>query len=127
MNTNGALDAMGMKKNKKSSNMLSSQMSNDEDDIEMAKKGLGGDDNKKESNTIMQQINNFSLTPMNDTLAEQTIEDHKYLLELVENKCAIAFFAAVNRNQSLYNALQQYVLTNAAETPDEEHTMDLQG
>ena len=46
---------------------------------------------------------------MNDTLAEQTIEDHKYLLESVENKCAIAYFAMVNRNQSLYNALQSYV------------------
>ena len=57
------------------------------------------------SNTIMQQINNFSLTPMNDRLAEQTIEDHKYLLELVENQCAIAFFAVMNRNQSLYNAM----------------------
>ena len=57
----------------------------------------------------MQQINNFSLTPMNDTIAEQTIEDHKYLLELVENKCAIAFYAVTNRNQSLYNALQKYV------------------
>ena len=57
----------------------------------------------------MQQINNFSLTPMNDQLAERTIEDHKYLLELVENRCAIAFFAATNRNQSLYLALQSYV------------------
>jgi len=46
----------------------------------------------------MQQINNFSLTPMNDALAEQTIEDHKYLLELVENRCAIAFYACSNRN-----------------------------
>ena len=45
---------------------------------------------------------------MNDELAEQTIEDHKYLLELVENKCAIAFYAVVNRNQSLYFALTQY-------------------
>ena len=56
----------------------------------------------------MQQINNFSLTPMNDELAEQTIEDHKYLLELVENKCAIAFYAVCNRNQSLYQALHKY-------------------
>ena len=62
------------------------------------------------NNTIMQQINNFSLTPMNDSLAEKTIEDHKYLLELVENRCAIAFFAVINRNQSLYNAMQQYTL-----------------
>jgi hypothetical protein len=78
------------------------------------------DDNKKESNTIMQQINNFSLTPMNDSLAEQTIEDHKYLLELVENKCAIAFFAAINRNQSLYNALQQFVITQGEEVEEGE-------
>ena len=63
----------------------------------------------KQSNTIMQQINNFSLTPMNDKIADQTIEDHKYLLELVENKCAIAFFACVNRNQSLFNALTRYL------------------
>jgi len=45
---------------------------------------------------------------MNDVLAERTIEDHKYLLELVENKCAIAFFAATNRNQSLFEALRSY-------------------
>lgn len=45
---------------------------------------------------------------MNDTIADQTIEDHKYLLEIVENRCAIAFYAATNRNQSLYNALQRY-------------------
>jgi len=59
----------------------------------------------KQTNTIMQQINSFSLTPMNDTIAEKTIEDHKYLLEHVENRCAIAYFAAANRNLSLYNAL----------------------
>jgi hypothetical protein len=67
-----------------------------------------GSDDGKQNNTIMQQINNFSLTPMNDELAEQTIEDHKYLLELVENKCAIAFYAVCNRNQSLYFALTEY-------------------
>ena len=66
------------------------------------------DDEGKQSNTIMQQINNFSITPMNEEIAEQTIEDHKYLLELVENKAAIAFYAATNRNQSLYNALVDY-------------------
>ena len=63
----------------------------------------------KQNNTIMQQINNFSLTPMNDALAEQTIEDHKYLLELVENRCAIAFYACSNRNQSLFNALVSFI------------------
>lgn len=47
---------------------------------------------------------------MNDNLAEQTIEDHKYLLELVENRCAIVFFAIVNRNQSLYNAMKQHTI-----------------
>jgi len=56
----------------------------------------------------MQQINTFSLTPMNDLIAEKTIEDHKYLLELVENRCAISYFAAVNRNQSLYFALKKH-------------------
>jgi len=56
----------------------------------------------------MQQINSFSLTPMNDAIAEKTIEDHKYLLEHVENRCAIAYFAAANRNLSLYSALQKY-------------------
>jgi hypothetical protein len=45
---------------------------------------------------------------MNDILAEMTIQDHKYLLEQVENKCAIAFFAMTNRNQSLFNALQRF-------------------
>lgn len=45
------------------------------------------------------------MIPMNDKIADQTIEDHKYLLEKVENKCAIAFYAMSNRNQSLYYAL----------------------
>ena len=54
---------------------------------------------------------------MNDRIADQTIEDHKYLLELVENKCAIAFFACVNRNLSLYNALVNYL--SVLETEDE--------
>ena len=45
---------------------------------------------------------------MNDSLAEQTIVDHKYLLELVENRCAIAFYAVSSRNHSLYLALQRF-------------------
>mmetsp|Transcript_28237 Transcript_28237/g.42739 ORF Transcript_28237/g.42739 Transcript_28237/m.42739 type:complete len:97 (+) Transcript_28237:195-485(+) len=45
---------------------------------------------------------------MNDTIAAATIEDHKYLLELVENRCAIAYFAAMNRNQSLFFALKLF-------------------
>ena len=49
------------------------------------------------------------MTPMNDRIAEQTIEDHKYLLELVENRAAIAYFAEANRNQSLFNALKNYI------------------
>ena len=63
----------------------------------------------KQSNTIIQQINGFSMTPMNNRIAEQTIEDHKYLLELVENRAAIAYFAEANRNQSLFNALKNYI------------------
>ena len=46
---------------------------------------------------------------MNDKIAEQTIEDHKYLLELVENRAAIAYFAVANRNQSLFNALKNFL------------------
>jgi hypothetical protein len=57
----------------------------------------------------MQQINSFSLTPMNDVIAKQTIIDHKYLLELVENRCAICFYACSNRNQSLFNALVDFI------------------
>jgi hypothetical protein len=45
---------------------------------------------------------------MNDALAKQTIEDHKYLLELVENRAAIAFFAVSNRNHALYQAMREY-------------------
>ena len=48
------------------------------------------------------------MTPMNDRIADQTIEDHKYLLELVENRAAIAYFAVANRNQSLFNALKSF-------------------
>ena len=46
---------------------------------------------------------------MNDVIAKQTIIDHKYLLELVENRAAICFFACSNRNQSLFNALVEFV------------------
>ena len=67
------------------------------------------DDSKaQQSNTIIQQINGFAITPMNDKIAAQTIEDHKYLLELVENKAAIAYFAVANRNQALFTALRNY-------------------
>lgn len=45
------------------------------------------------------------MIPMNDKIADKTIEDHKYLLEKVENKCAIAFYSVSNRNQSLHFAL----------------------
>ena len=45
---------------------------------------------------------------MNEKMAQQTIEEHKYLLELVENKAAIAFFSVANRNQALFTALRAY-------------------
>jgi hypothetical protein len=79
----------------------------DGDQANQANKG-GKDKDDKQSNTIIQQINGFSMTPMTDRMAEQTIEDHKYLLELVENRAAIAFFAVANRNQSLFGALKNY-------------------
>lgn len=43
--------------------------------------------------TIMKQITAIAQTPMNDKAAVNVIEDHKYLLETVENRCAFAFFA----------------------------------
>ena len=55
------------------------------------------------------------MTPMNDKIAAKTIEDHKYLLELVENKAAIAYFAVANRNQALFGALRNYYIHEEAE------------
>ena len=55
---------------------------------------------------------------MNDKLAEQTIEDHKYLFELVENRAAIAYFAVANRNQSLFKALQLYIKQESEKTAE---------
>lgn len=63
----------------------------------------------KKSNTVVQQINDFSLTPMNDVIADETLEDHKYLLLEVQNRAAIAYFAAANRNLSLFNSLVKYI------------------
>lgn len=60
------------------------------------------------------------MTPMNDKIAEQTIEDHKYLLELVENRAAIAYFACANRNQSLFMALRNYIKGEIQAEKDEE-------
>ena len=62
----------------------------------------------KQQNTIIQQINGFSRQAMSERIAKKTIEDHKYLLELVDNRAAIAFFAVINRNQCLYEALKSY-------------------
>ena len=84
-----------------SKNKYDQQHGSSDDDVDF--KAAGGhkdqdQDDDKSSNTIMQQINNFTLIPMNQNMANQTIEDHKYLLELVENKAAIAYFSAANRN-----------------------------
>jgi len=56
---------------------------------------------------------------MNNTIADKTIEDHKYLLELVENKAAIAYFAVHNRNQSLFNALKNFLQEENAQREQE--------
>ena len=82
------------------------------------------DKDDKQSNTIIQQINGFSMTPMTDRLAEQTIEDHKYLLELVENRAAIAYFAVFNRNSSLFGALKNYQKTELEAIQNEENDID---
>ena len=60
------------------------------------------------------------MTPMNDKIAAQTIEDHKYLLELVENRAAISYFAVHNRNQALFNALKNYVKKEVEEDEEAE-------
>ena len=84
-------------------------MSGDSDDNHLdSGRGGGKGQDENQNNTIIQQINAFSLIPMNEQLAKQTIEDHKYLLELIDNRAAIAFFAASNRNQALYEALVEY-------------------
>ena len=46
---------------------------------------------------------------MDLALARDTLESHKYLLYEVQNRAAIAYFAALNRNISLYEALRQHV------------------
>jgi len=42
-------------------------------------------------------------------MAKQTIDDHKYLLEDVENRAAIAYFAMINRNYCLFTALKSFI------------------
>ena len=61
---------------------------------------------------------------MNDQSAEQTIVDHKYLLESVENRCAIAFYAVSNRNHSLYLALQRFYKYYRKKEVDDLHAFD---
>ena len=56
---------------------------------------------------------------MNDHMAQQTIEDHRYLLEQVENRVAIAFFAVANRNQALYLGLKRYCRNEELEIEEE--------
>ena len=69
------------KKNRKKKYAAGNQMTDSDDDqIQMANAeqfgsfdrlmGRSGNQNVSDFNTIMQQINNFSLTPMNDTIAE---------------------------------------------------------
>lgn len=55
---------------------------------------------------------------MNEVLAQQTIEDHKYLLELIENRTAIAFFSVVNRNAALFEALVEFYQPESGSTMD---------
>ena len=64
----------------------------------------------------MEQITLLAKTPMNEEQGDQTIADHKYLLESIDNRCAILFFAMTYRNQSLFEALQRYYSQLMAET-----------
>lgn len=105
---------------------MASDDGSDVDAVGRDKDEKGGAEKKdaKQSNTIIQQINGFSMTPMNDRIADQTIEDHKYLLELVENKAAIAYFAVANRNQSLFNALKKYLLAEISQKEEYERLQE---
>jgi len=60
------------------------------------------------------------LAPMNEGIAFQTIEDYKYLLGHVDNKCAIAYYACLNRNHSLFFALKDTCIEESKEVDYEE-------
>jgi hypothetical protein len=45
---------------------------------------------------------------MDDRMAKQAIENHKQFLDLVQHRAAIAYFCALNKNLSLYNALKDH-------------------
>ena len=70
---------------------------------------------------------------MNQTIADETLEDHKYLLLDVQNRAAIAYFAAANRNLSLYEALIKYIVKqlyddyNSEDDSEKEEKFDANG
>ena len=98
-----------MKKQSSKKNLFAEKHESKEDvDHQVRDRDEKDDSKAQQSNTIIQQINGFAITPMNDKIAAQTIEDHRYLLELVENKAAIAYFAILNRNHALFTALRNY-------------------
>ena len=45
---------------------------------------------------------------MDEKMARQAIIKHKDFLELIQHRAAIAYFCAVNKNLSLFNALKEY-------------------
>ena len=56
---------------------------------------------------------------MNETIAFQTIEDYKYLLDHVDNKCAIAYYACLNRNHSFFFALKDTLIEEDKDLDEE--------
>ena len=82
------------------------QKTNQNQNQSLTSEHMGDDANQ--SNTIIQQIKTIAMTPLSDKVAIAIIEDHKYLLESIENRCAFAFFAVQHRNQCLYEALQSF-------------------
>ena len=56
---------------------------------------------------------------MNDSIARETLQSHNYLMNEVQNKAAIAYFAAVNRNLSLYNSLREIVIEKRKQEEEE--------
>ena len=66
----------------------------------------------------MQQIKNFAATAMNKQNAQETIVNQKYLLELIENRIAIVYFAIKSRNQALFQVMCEYASQEKQELPN---------
>lgn len=53
----------------------------------------------------------MAMVPMEGHVALKTVQDHSCLLESVENKAALAYYAIYHRNQSLYEGIRTFCFT----------------